>query len=75
MTDNPALSAEMFPQLAKVHAVRLPMKTIKEFLNWLMEQNPNFELSAVWEHVDGLLLNYYSIDPQALADEIARRQG
>lgn len=73
MDDLHVTPAESFPTIAKVVAVRLPMKTIKDFLAWLIRENPGLSLDDVWEHADGLLYSYYNVDVEELRKEVAQR--
>jgi len=69
MIDNPILSAEEFPTIAKVQALKLPMKTIKDFVEWLKKDCPDKLISDL----DATLLvyRYYNVDVEALVDEMA----
>ena len=55
------------PEQAKVVALRLPMKTIGDFLDWLGRRYPHIMLAQVDTTL--ALYEYYNIDPQALAEE------
>jgi hypothetical protein len=62
--------ASKYPMSAKVLALQLPMKTIKDFIDWAMQHYPTWELDRVFEHLDELLYEYYKVDTKALAAEM-----
>ena len=74
MDDLHMIPAETFPMVAKVVALKLPMETIKSFLDWLMKENSDLSLDTIWEHIDGLLYRYYNIDVVKLREEVERRK-
>lgn len=72
MSKDPILPTEEFPTIAKVQALKLPMKTIKDFLEWLQKDCPDKLVSDL----DATLLvyRYYNVEVEALVNEMASAQ-
>lgn len=68
MTPDPLEPATEYPEMAKVRALKLPMKTIKDFLRWMQKEYPGVPIRAL--DVDAALYKYYNIDTAKLTEEL-----
>lgn len=72
MNRDPFIPAGEFPNISKVQALKLPMKTIKDFLVWHQEHYPGKVISEL-DH-SRLLYEYYNVDLEKLVDEMDAAQ-
>jgi hypothetical protein len=56
-----------YPELAKVQAARLPMKTIRDFMLWILATYQADHLEKI--DVDDALYKYYNVDKEKLLAE------